>query len=121
MQFDLNDRIKSFAYAGRGVYQMLRTQQNAWIHALATVLVLLLSAWIGLTAGEWCLIILTIALVWMAEAFNTALEILADVTSPHFNPLVGKAKDVAAGAVMISSIGAVVIATVIFLPYLIDR
>ncbi len=72
----------------------------------------------GISAVEWCLLVLTITAVWVAEALNTAFEFLADVASPEFHPLVKKAKDIAAGAVLISAIGAMAIGIIILGPYL---
>ncbi len=97
---------------------MVRTQHNAWIHAAASVGVLLAGLFFGLSTYEWCWIVLAVMAVWTAEALNTALELLADGTSPEFHPLVGQAKDVAAGAVLISAIGSVAIGALIFGPYL---
>jgi diacylglycerol kinase (ATP) len=71
-----------------------------------------------LTKSEWCWIILAIVVVWTAEALNTALEFLTDAASPDYHPLVQKAKDVAAGAVLISAVGAAVIGLIILGPYL---
>jgi diacylglycerol kinase (ATP) len=88
---------------------MLRSQHNAWIHAIASVAVLMFACFCGLSNEQWCWLVLAIVAVWTAEALNTALELLADVTSPEFHPLVAKAKDVAAGAVLISAIGSVFI------------
>lgn len=65
---------------------------------------------------EWCFVTLCITLVIMAEAFNTAIENLTDLVSPDFHPLAGKTKDLAAGAVLIFSIGAVIVGLLIFLP-----
>jgi len=95
---------------------MLRTQHNAWLHALATLLVAITGFSLEISATEWCWIILAVVAVWSAEALNTAFEFLADVAQPDFHPLVEKAKDVAAGAVLIAAIGATIIATIIFLP-----
>ena len=97
---------------------MLASQQNAWIHAIATVAVTVAGFYFGLARSEWCWVTLAIVAVWTAEAFNTAIEFLTDVASPEFHPLAGKAKDVAAGAVLISAIGAAVIGAIIFSPYL---
>ena len=71
-----------------------------------------------LSRFEWCWIVLAMMAVWTAEALNTAFEFLADVASPEFHPLVKHSKDVAAGAVLISAVGAVVIALLIFGPHL---
>ena len=72
---------------------------------------------VGLKASEWCWISLAIVAVWTAEALNTAFEFLTDVASPEFHPLAADAKDVAAGVVLIASIGAVIIAALVFGPY----
>jgi diacylglycerol kinase (ATP) len=113
----LSGRIQSLRYAGRGVRLMLRTQHNAWLHAVASCCVLIVGGLFVLSATEWCWIVLAIMAVWTAEALNTALELLADVASPEFHPLVGQAKDVAAGGVLISAGGSVIIAALIFGPH----
>lgn len=115
--FSLYDRIRSLKYAIHGIYIMLRFEHNAWIHAAATFLVFLTGLYFNLTMYEWCWIVLAIIVVWTAEAINTAFEFLADVASPNFHPIVEKSKDVAAGAVLISSLGSVVIGFLIFGPY----
>ena len=96
---------------------MLRTQHNAWIHALATLVVVAAGLFFGLKASEWLWLILAIVAVWTAEALNTAFELLADVASPGFHPLVEKSKDVAAGAVLISAVGSVVIGVIVLGPH----
>jgi diacylglycerol kinase (ATP) len=116
-QFSFTGRIRSFKYAFVGIWTMLKSQQNAWIHAFATVAVVLAGFVLGISTAEWCWLVLAIIAVWMAEALNTAIEFLADVASPEFNPLVKKAKDVAAGAVLISAIGALIIGIIIIGPY----
>lgn len=98
---------------------MLRSQHNAWLHAVASVTVLFVGALCHLTAADYCWLVIAIVAVWTAEALNTALEFLADVASPEFHPLAKKAKDVAAGAVLISAAGSVVIALLIFGPHII--
>ncbi len=115
--FSIKGRIRSFKYAFVGIWTMLKSQQNAWIHAFATVAVILAGFVLGISPAEWCWLVLAIIAVWMAEALNTAIEFLADVASPEFHPLVKKAKDVAAGAVLISAIGALVIGIIVLGPY----
>src|SRR2546426_8455124 len=110
-------RIRSFRCAFKGIGIMISSQHNAWIHAAATIIVIVVSFYLHLTKAEWCWIILAIISVWTAEALNTAFEFLTDVASPEFHPLAEKAKDVAAGAVLISAIGSVLIGIVIFGPY----
>ena len=111
-------RVRSFSHAIRGIALMLRSQQNAWIHAAATVAVVGVGLLVGISRAEWSWIVLAILVVWMAEALNTAIEFLTDVASPDFHPLAGQAKDVAAGAVLLAAIGAVVVATLVFGPHL---
>jgi len=115
--FTVRGRIRSVKNALNGILIMLKSQHNAWIHALATVLICLLGLYFGFTKSEWFWIILAIISVWTAEALNTAFEFLADVSSPNYHPLVKKAKDVAAGAVLIAAIGSVVIGILIIGPY----
>ena len=69
---------------------------------------------LGLSASEWIWIVLAVGSVWTAEALNTAFEFLTDVASPDFHPLAEKAKDVAAGAVLIAAVGAVIIGGLVF-------
>ena len=97
---------------------MVRCQHNAWIHAAATVVVLIAAFFFHVSAADWCWIVLAISIVWTAEALNTAFEFLPDAASPEFHPLVRDAKDVAAGAVLITALAAAVIGAVIFWPYL---
>ena len=96
---------------------MLWCQHNAWIHAGATIIVITAALIFRVSASDWCWIILAISIVWTAEALNTAFEFLADAASPAFHPLVRDAKDVAAGAVLITAIAAAIIGVVIFWPY----
>ena len=99
---------------------MLRSQHNAWIHAFATVAVCAAGILLRLSIWEWCWIVLAIVAGWTAEALNTAVELLADVASPSFHPLAGRAKDVAAGAVLISALGAAAIGAMVFGPRLLS-
>lgn len=115
-----NSRVKAFDYAFQGLGYMIRTQQNAWIHALATVCAIGLSIVLPLSFSEWGLVIVAIVLVWMAEAINTSIEALVDLASPEHHDLAKVAKDCAAGGVLIAAIGAAVIGFIVFLPYLIQ-
>jgi diacylglycerol kinase (ATP) len=111
-------RLKSLAHAMRGVDHLVRTQPNARLHLLAAVLVCAAGIYFGLSRVEWLWIGVAIVLVWSAEAFNTALELLADVLHPAWHPGIGRAKDVAAGAVLIAAAGAAVIGMLVFAPHL---
>jgi diacylglycerol kinase (ATP) len=116
--FSLGARIRSFGYAFRGLGFMLRTQHNAWIHVAATAGVIALGVWLRLSFFDWRWIILAIGIVWIAEIVNTAFEHLCDVVQPEFHVSVKAAKDVAAGAVLVAAFVAVIIALLVFLPYL---
>jgi diacylglycerol kinase (ATP) len=117
--FQFSGRVRGFRHAIAGILQMMRCQHNAWIHAAATLVVLVAAFLLRVSAGDWCWIILAISIVWTAEALNTAFEFLADAASPEFHPLVRDAKDVAAGAVLLTAIAAAVIGVLIFLPYVV--
>ena len=110
---------RSFGYAFRGVKAMLVLQANARLHALATVVVIALGIILGLARWEWCAVIGAIGLVWAAEGVNSALESLTDLVSPGEHPLAGRAKDIAAGAVLCAAGAAAVIGFIVFFPHLI--
>jgi len=116
--FSLAGRMQSFRHAIHGIILMLKSQHNAWLHATASLLVLGIAAFFRISPIEWCWMVVAIMTVWTAEALNTALEFLADVATAEFHPLVKKAKDVAAGAVLISATGSVVIALLILGPHI---
>ena len=114
--FSIKARIKSFTYAFQGIKTFFQTQHNAWIHILATVIVIVLGNIVSLSNAEWCWIMLAIALVFITEMLNTAIEFLTDLVSPEYHPLAKKTKDVAAGAVLVSAIFAVFIGLIVFMP-----
>jgi diacylglycerol kinase (ATP) len=114
----LNDRLRSFGHAFRGLKVLLQSQQNARIHAVATVLVLAVGVLLRISTIEWALIVLAILCVWVAEALNTAIEFLVNRISPEPHPLAGKAKDVAAGAVLVAAIGSAIIGVCVFGPHI---
>ncbi len=115
--FSFNGRIRSVKHAIDGVIEILKGQHNAWLHFIATICVVVAALFFQVTKIEWCILVLAIVSVWVAEALNTAFEFLCDVASPEFHPLVKKSKDVAAGAVLLSAIGAVIIGLIVFIPY----
>lgn len=108
--------IKSFGYALKGLHQMVKTEQNARVHLMATVTVLIAALLLGLTATEWCLILLCMALVWAAEAFNTAIETVTDHLFKERNETARIIKDVAAGAVFVCALAAAACGLIIFIP-----
>jgi diacylglycerol kinase (ATP) len=118
--FSLVERIASFGHALRGLAEVAATQHNAWIHAAATASVCALAAALGISAGEWIALVLSISAVWSAEAMNSAFEALCDAVSPVRDPRVRRAKDMAAGAVLVSATGAATVGIVVFAPRLLQ-
>ena len=109
-------RALSFKYAFAGWWYVLRTQRNAWIHALISLTVMAMAVWLRLDRRDWAVLILTIAVVWMAEFINTALEAVVDLASPQMHPLAKVGKDVGAAAVLIASLSSVFIGLIILGP-----
>ncbi|MFT5889625.1 MAG: diacylglycerol kinase (ATP) [Zhongshania sp.] len=116
--FSLLDRFSSLRHACNGLGVMLIEQHNARIHCGVALLVLTLGLLTGLKTLEWLIVVLAICLVLMAEAFNSAVEYLADAAVPEQNELIRKAKDVSAAAVMISAVFAVLVGFWAFVPWL---
>ena len=112
----LASRLRSFRYAFTGWGYVLRTQRNTWIHAAASIAVVLLGWWVGLQALDWAIIFIAITLVWMAEFLNTALEAVVDLASPQQHPLAKVGKDVGAAAVLLSALAAVIIGILVLGP-----
>jgi len=115
--FAFKARARSFTFALDGGRVLLTTQHNAWIHAVATVLVVIGAVVVRVSRLEWGLLILAIALVWALEALNTALELLADEVSQEQRQRIGKAKDVAAFGVLVAAMASVLIGLLVFLPH----
>ena len=113
-------RLASFADAGRGLRTLL-AQPNARVQLAIALAVAALAAWLQLGRRDWALLVLAIGLVLAGEAANTALEALADRVAPDHHPLVGKAKDAAAGAVLIASLAAAVLGLLVLGPPLLAR
>jgi len=117
----LRSRLASIKNAIIGWWHVIRTQQNAWIHAIATIAVILIAFWLKLPMRDWGVLILTIAMVWTAEFLNTALEIVVDLASPNLHPLAKAGKDVGAAAVLIAALSSVVIGILILGPPLVNK
>ncbi len=117
-RFSIIARARSFKHALRGISVIFKTQHNAWVHAVAAGVVLFLGFYFHINEAEWGLIILSVMSVLAAEGFNTALEIDIDLTSPDEHPYARDTKDVAAGAVLLTVIGAVAVGLIIFIPKL---
>jgi len=107
-------RAASFRFAFRGLRALMAAEPNARLHLLATVAALALGAMLRLTPLEWCAVVAAIAMVWTAEALNTAVETICDLVHPEQHPLVARAKDVAAAGVLCAAIGAAVIGGLVF-------
>ena len=115
--FSLRARIQSVRDSMAGIRTLVASQHNAWIHGVAALTVCGAGTLFAISRIEWCLVVVAITVVWLAEALNTALELLCDAVSPGFHPLVGKAKDVGAGAVLISCVGAATLGCIVFVPH----
>jgi diacylglycerol kinase len=111
-------RRRAFADAFRGWKWLFTSQCHARLHLLAAVVVLAFGWSVGISRFEWLALIFAIALVLVAEAFNTALELLGDAITREQNPSIGRAKDLAAGAVLLAAVAAAVIGVLIFWPHL---
>lgn len=109
---------RSFRYATQGILDLFRFENNARIHLFAAIGVIIAGFYFNLSNTEWALVVTQIALVWAAEAFNTALEKLADAVSAEYHPLIKSVKDLAAGGVLIVAISAAIVGTLIFYPKL---
>lgn len=110
-------RLQSLARALRGVDHLVRTRPKARVHLLAALLVLTAGLYVGLSRAEWLWITGAIALVWSAAALSVAFELLADTLHPRRHPGIGRAKDVAAAAVLVAVAGAVIIGLLVFMPH----
>lgn len=113
---DLPKTSRSFRFAVQGVINLFRFENNARFHLIAAIVAILAGFFFQISAIEWALLVTQVALVWAAEAFNTALEKLADAVSTEYHPLIKATKDLAAGGVLIVAISAVVVGGIIFLP-----
>jgi diacylglycerol kinase (ATP) len=109
-------RALSFRYAFTGWWFVIRTQRNAWIHAVVSLVVVILSSWLRLGRGDWAIIVIAIAMVWMAEFLNTALEAVVDLASPQKHDLARVGKDVGAAAVLIAAGCAAIVGLLILGP-----
>lgn len=110
---------RSFVYAYRGLRFLMQSQFNTRIHLAFTVSVLATGFFFGISATEWCVLLLCITLVWTMEAVNTAIEQLTDLVSPEFHPIAGRVKDVSAGAVLVAAAGTAIVGLIVLVPHLI--
>ncbi len=113
---NLSDFFSGFGFAAKGLAEAIRTQFNIRFHFAATLITLGMSFYFSLSLSEWCFIILAIAIVWMAELLNTALEYITDFVSPEYNDIAGKVKDIAASSALVAAIASASIGLIIFIP-----
>jgi|SRR5690606_20218878 diacylglycerol kinase len=114
-------RLQAFRHAFRGLFYVMRTQRNAWIHTAVTVAVFIVGVWLEISLIEWAIVVLTIAFVFMAEFINTAIEAVVDLASPNKHPLAKIGKDVGAAAVLVAAFAAVLVGLLILGPPLIQK
>ena len=112
----MRKRIQSFGYASRGIRLVFSSEANMKIHILIAVVVVICGFFFNISISEWIYCLLCIGLVFSAEMINTAIENVVDLASPEHHELAGKAKDIAAGAVLICAIISVLIGLLIFVP-----
>lgn len=118
-RFSIKSRSGSFRFAFNGLVSLFKNEHNSWIHLLAAVIVLTAGIILKIDLSEWCMLIIVIGLVFLSELFNTSLEALGDAIDSEWNEKIKKAKDLAAGAVLISAIISVIVGGIIFIPRLI--
>jgi diacylglycerol kinase len=114
-------RIHSFSHAFAGMGYVLKTQKNAYIHSVATIMVILMALWLQIQAVPFAILILTIGTVWTAEFINTSLEAVVDLASPEKHPLAKVGKDVGAAAVLIAALSSIIIGIIIMGPALLSK
>lgn len=112
----MNKRIESFKYAFRGIAMVLKSEKNMLIHLIISILVFVCGILFQISTTEWMICLLCFGLVFSAEMMNSAIESLVDLVSPNHHKLAGKAKDIAAGAVLVAAIFAAITGLIIFIP-----
>lgn len=110
--------IKSFKYAFAGIWSLLRNENNAQFHFLASIMVIFAGFYFKINSSEWLIIVFSIALVWSAEAFNSAIEKICDKISPEKDPIIKTIKDMSAAGVLFLAIASAVAGCIVFIPKL---
>jgi diacylglycerol kinase (ATP) len=110
--------FQKFGYALKGLLFAYKEEAHMRFHTLAAILTIAAGVYFPISSIEWILITLCIGLVLAVEMINSAIENLVDLAQPGHHPLAGKVKDIAAGAVLVTSIMAAIIGTVIFWPHI---
>jgi diacylglycerol kinase len=117
---DFRKVLRSFRFAGQGILDLFRFENNAKVHLLVAILVVAVGFLLSLSRVEWAIILTQIGLVWAAEAVNTAIEKLCDFVSPGLHPQIKAIKDLSSGAVLILTIIAVLVGLIILGGHLLD-
>lgn len=115
-KFSLAARIKSSRHAARGISLLVRNTHNSWMHIFFTILAVYLGFILNISTEEWLILVLTVGMVIVAEAINTAIEINIDLTSPEEHPFARDSKDMGAGAVLLAVAVALIVGIIIFIP-----
>jgi diacylglycerol kinase (ATP) len=113
----IKKQIRSFGYAIKGL-RLMWQDHNTWVHVPSAILVVGLGYGFGVSRNEWLWLIIAIAMMWIGETFNTAIEKLVDLVSPNHHELAGKVKDIAAGGVVLCLFFSLLIGLIVFLPYI---
>jgi diacylglycerol kinase (ATP) len=108
--------MHSFRYAWAGLREVWRTERNVRIHGAFVVAITALGLLLRLPAEQWAILVLTFSLVLATEFLNSALEALTDLACPNYHPLAARAKDIAAGAVLVTAFGAIIVGLLILGP-----
>lgn len=114
--FSIQARLKSFQYAFQGIIRFFRTEHNAWLHLLATAVVITIALIKRVTPTETIALIICIALVWITEMLNTCIEKAMDLITKEYHIKIKIIKDISAGAVLVAAIAAILIGLIIFIP-----
>ena len=117
----LVSRFRSILFALEGWGFVLKHERNAWIHAVASIAVFLMAAWLGVGRYDWVILVIMVTLVWLAEFLNTSIEAIVDLASPSHHPLAKIGKDVGAAAVLIAACSSVLVGLIILGPPLLEK
>ena len=117
-KYSLKRLIYGFGYAGRGIYSAIKSEQNLAIEIGVAIMAIIMGFLLKISLIEFAIIALTIAVVLSFELINTSIEYTVDMAMPEIHPLAKVAKDVSAGAVLVSAITSIIIGLIIFLPKL---
>jgi diacylglycerol kinase (ATP) len=113
--------FRSIGFAFSGLFYVVRSQNNARFHFLATIIIVAISFWLHLNLVQWCLILIAISIVWITECFNTSIEKLFDLINPEINPLVKYGKDTGAAAVLVAALLSVALGIIVLGPLLVQK